>query len=272
MKLGFRVSGQPNHISAVVYSASPLVIGIIEMVTLAIILTVASWGHPVSPYYPTPSNIILALLDIISDPTFLRDTANSIFRLLAGYAMASTFGIGLGWLMSQIPIFRQAIRPIIEFLRPLPIPAILPIFIAFAGMGNLMKILTILFACIWPIILSSVDAIANIDQTLLDMTDSFRIRGLARWTKILFPASLPELIVGLRISLPIALIGVLLSEMVGEADGLGAHLIYFQRTFQVHKAYALLFIIACIGYCLNLVFVKLQRYILSKYGIGQYVT
>lgn len=231
------------------------------IVAIAILLEAAGRVMPVSPYWPRPGAILKSFVVMLADMQFAGDVIRSLIRLLVGYLFAVALGITLGALVSLKPGF-QLVRPLIEFMRPLPVPAIIPIAIVFFGVGNAMKIFTIVFACIWPIILASSDAVKNVDGMLLDVSQVYGIRGWARFSKVLLPASQAQIISGLRVSLSIALIGVLLSEMIGQVDGIGSHLVYFQRTFQTDKVYATLLLTAFLGYGLNQVFVGLENRVL----------
>ena len=133
-----------------------------------------------------------------------------------------------------------------------------------------MKIFVIFFACAWPILLNTLDDVSNIDRVLLHTARTF---GLSPWRTtwhVRLPACSPHLITGVRVSLPITFILVVIAEMVGSTDGIGSFMLDAQRRFRVTHMYAGMLALAILGYVLNQLFNLLHRSLLSwHWGLTQ---
>ena len=148
-------------------------------------------------------------------------------------------------------------------LRPIPPPVVIPVALLFFGLEDDMKIFVIFFSCAWPILLNTLDGVRNVDGVLLSTARTF---GLSYWKtiwQVILPASAPQIMTGLRVSLPITLILVVISEMVGSTDGIGYFVLDSQRRFKVAQMYAGMLSLALLGYALNLLFDLLYRWLLG---------
>ena len=156
--------------------------------------------------------------------------------------------------------------PLIEFLRPLPPPSIIPIVMLFLGIGNSMKIFVIFFACSFPMIINSMDGVRSVHPLLLHTGRSFGLKKFKLIHKVILPAATPQIMSGMRISLPISFIVAILSEMIGSIDGIGHYILRMQRTFNIPEMYAGIMMLGIVGYCLNKIFLILDRTFLSWYS------
>jgi ABC-type nitrate/sulfonate/bicarbonate transport system permease component len=126
-----------------------------------------------------------------------------------------------------------------------------------------MKIFVIFFSCAWPILLNTIDGVRRVDPVLLNTAKTFRLPRLRTIWQVVFPAASPQIMTGLRVSLPIMLILVVISEMVGSTDGIGYFILDSQRRFRVAQMYAGMLALAILGYTLNQLFNLLHRRLLS---------
>src|SRR5262249_36417532 len=147
--------------------------------------------------------------------------------------------------------------------RPIPPPVVIPVALLFFGLEDSMKIFVIFFSCAWPILLNTLDGVRSVDPVLLHTARTF---GLPYWKiiwQVVLPASSPQIMTGLRVSLPITLILVVISEMVGSTDGIGYFVLDAQRRFRVAQMYAGMLALAILGFTLNQVFNLLHRVLMS---------
>jgi ABC-type nitrate/sulfonate/bicarbonate transport system permease component len=187
----------------------------------------------------------------------------SLKRAAIGYALAAAVFIPLGILMGLFDRCRRALEVVVEMLRPIPPPVIIPVALLVFGLGDEMKVFVIFFSCAWPILLNTLDGVRNIDPLLLNTARSFGLsHGRIIW-RVVLPAASPQIATGLRISLPITLILVVISEMVGSADGIGYFILDAQRRFRVAQMYAGMLALAILGYVLNLLFDFAHRTLLA---------
>jgi ABC-type nitrate/sulfonate/bicarbonate transport system permease component len=158
---------------------------------------------------------------------------------------------------------RRALEVVIEMLRPIPPPVVIPVALLFFGLEDGMKIFVIFFSCAWPILLNTLDGVRNIDRLLLNTARTFGLSQARTIRYVVLPACSPQIMTGLRISLPITLILVVISEMVGSADGIGYFILDAQRRFKVAQMYAGMLALAILGYGLNLLFNLAHRTFLA---------
>jgi ABC-type nitrate/sulfonate/bicarbonate transport system permease component len=158
---------------------------------------------------------------------------------------------------------RRALEVVIEVLRPIPPPVVIPVALLFFGLEDEMKIFVIFFSCAWPILLNTLDGVRNIDPLLLHTARIFGLSHSRTISRVVLPACLPQIMTGLRVSLPITLILVVISEMVGSADGIGYFILDAQRRFRVAQMYAGMLALAIVGYVLNLLFDLAHRILLA---------
>lgn len=176
--------------------------------------------------------------------------------------LAAAIFIPLGVLMGLFDAFHRGLEVIIEMLRPIPPPVVVPVAMLFFGLEDEMKIFVICFSCAWPILLNTIDGVRNIDRVLLDTARTFGLSRQRIMWRVIVPACSPQIMTGLRVSLPIMLILVVISEMVGSTDGIGYFILDSQRRFKVAQMYAGMLALAILGYGLNQLFNLLSRLLL----------
>jgi ABC-type nitrate/sulfonate/bicarbonate transport system permease component len=187
----------------------------------------------------------------------------SMKRALVGYFLAAAVFIPLGIFMGLFRPVDRLLEVIVETLRPLPPPAVIPVALLFFGLEDAMKIFVIFFSCAWPILLNTIDGVRNLDWVLLNTARTFGLSRRQICWRVILPACSPQIVTGLRVSLPIMLILVVISEMVGSTDGIGYFILDSQRRFKVAQMYAGMFSLAILGYTLNRIFDLLHRRLLG---------
>lgn len=211
---------------------------------------------------PPPSKILKLFFELVSSGQVPMQILVSMKRALAGYLLAVAIFIPLGICMGLSSTIHRLFEVIVEMLRPVPPPVMIPVALLFFGLGDEMKIFVIFFSCAWPILLNTIDGVRGVDGVLLNTARTFGLsRAKAVW-QVILPASLPQIMTGLRVSLPIMLILVVISEMVGSTDGIGYFVLDSQRRFKVAQMYAGMLALAILGYTLNQLFNLLQRLLL----------
>jgi len=212
----------------------------------------AEWINPL--IVPPLSKILEIFFEMVFSGQIPLQILLSMKRAAAGYLLAAAVCIPLGLFMGLSQTVHRLFEVIVEMLRPVPPPVVIPVALLFFGLGDAMKIFVIFFSCAWPILLNTLDGVRNLDGVLLNTARTF---GLSRrkiiW-QVILPACAPQIATGLRVSLPIMLILVVISEMVGSADGIGYFVLDSQRRFKVAQMYAGMLALALLGYLLNQLF------------------
>ena len=212
---------------------------------------------------PAPSRILGIFWGLVASGQIPMQIVFSMKRALAGYFLAAAVFIPLGIVMGLYRPVHRLLEVIIEMLRPVPPPVIIPVAMLIFGLGDEMKIFVIFFSCAWPILLNTIDGVRNLDWVLLNTARTFGLSRAETIRQIVVPAASPQIMTGMRVSLPIMLILVVISEMIGSTDGIGYFILDSQRRFKVAQMYAGMLSLALLGYALNQLFDLLHRRLLS---------
>jgi len=212
--------------------------------------------------FPPFSRVSEALWGLVASGQIAGLLLPSLERLVIGYVIGLVLGVAFGVLMGYFRAAHALLEPITEVLRPIPSPAYVPIAILFLGLGNEMKIFTIAFSCFFPILLNTYSGVRSVDVIQINTARTFGKSAGATLRKVILPAALPQIFTGMRISLAIALIMVVISEMVASVDGIGYFILNAQRSFRVPDMYAGVITLGLLGYALNALFVRVERRVL----------
>lgn len=226
--------------------------GLVVLALLAVLWELAGrggWIHKL--FFPPLSKILAALWATLASGEILGHIGVSLWRGALGYALAALCAITLGVLMGYWRRAWEAGEILIEFLRAVPPPAIVPVAMVLFGIGDGMKVFVIFMSCSFPILVNTIDGVRGVDPILIRTARTFGHSGPAILGKVVLPAASPFIMTGLRIALAIALILVVISEMVGATSGIGYFILAAQRTFEVPRMYAGMLVLALLGFVLN---------------------
>ncbi|GAA0928043.1 ABC transporter permease [Nonomuraea longicatena] len=222
-------------------------------------------------YFPRPTEIVAAMYEAwFTGPAgsmFLTERAlenvpDSIVRLLAGWALASVLGVALGVAMGRSPLLFRLIDPLIQFGRALPPTALLPLFMALFSTGTSMHVLLIAFGVIWPILFNTADGVRSVDPLHLETGRTFALTRTQRMTRIILPSAMPRIFAGLRLSLSLALILMVISEIFS-VNGIGFLLRDAQQSFELPTVWGAIVLLGLLGFILNWLFLLVERRALS---------
>lgn len=208
---------------------------------------------------PAPTAVVQRLAQIMAGGDFLAPLGSTLYLLFAAYIAASALAIALGLLMGRFQPVYNLFEPLIEVLRPLPKPALLPPLILFLGLGDAMKLTVIGLGAFFPVLINTVQGVRGVDPVLIDTGRTFGCSRLAILRKVILPAAMPLILAGMRVSLGLGLILVVIAEMLAGTGGIGYLIIDMQRTFRIQDMYAWLVLLAVLGYGLNALFVTLEH-------------
>jgi ABC-type nitrate/sulfonate/bicarbonate transport system permease component len=211
---------------------------------------------------PAPTDVFAELVHIIRAGDLWAPLAQTISLLAIAYIVASVLAVAVGLAMGRSRTLFNLLEPLVEILRPLPKPALLPPLILFLGIGSAMKITIVGLAVFFPVLINTVQGVRGIDPVMIGTARTFGYGRFQIVRKIVLPAALPFIFTGLRVSLGLGLILVVVAEMLAGTGGVGYLILDMQRMFQARAMYAWLVILACLGFVLNAGFVLLERRIL----------
>ncbi|HEU4426223.1 MAG TPA: ABC transporter permease [Pilimelia sp.] len=216
-------------------------------------------------FFPPLPDILVAFRETWFGPRLVEDVARSLARLAVGYAAALVLGISLGVAIGSSRGLRSLTEPVLEFLRAIPPPVMVPIVILIAGIGDTMKVLVIVFGCVWPILLNTVEGVRSVDEVLADTCRTYGIRGAARLRHLVLRSASPQIVTGARQALSIAIILMVISEMFAASSGLGFTIVQFQRGFAIPEMWSGVLLLGLIGVLLAMAFRLVEARVLHWY-------
>lgn len=202
-------------------------------------------------YFPPLTDILTTFKDTWLFERVGSDVVPSLLRMGAGFGIALVLGVGLGLTLGSSPRARRAASPIVEFLRAIPPPALLPFAILVIGVGSSMKVFIIALVCVFPILLNTIDGVIGVDPTLRDTSKVYGIGPREHLRRVLLPAATPQIFAGIRTSVSLALIMMVISEMVASTNGIGYFVLQSQRTFAIPEMWSGIVLLGILGYVLN---------------------
>lgn len=217
----------------------------------------AGWVSPA--VFPPLDKIALALWDGIASGALLDDIAISLQRAGLAFVAAVALGIPLGLLMGQLPPVERALDPLLQLFRQTSALALYPVFILLLGLGETSKVFVIFWATLFPILLATIGGVKQVDGKLVEMARSYGASQAQVFRRVILPASVPAIFVGLRLSATTALLLLIAAEMIGANKGVGFQVMNAQYNFQVPLMFAAIFLLAGLGLTANAVLVALQR-------------
>lgn len=240
------------------------------MLTWLPVLLLLCWGvfsaGSTSFFFPPLSTILTAFSDEWIFERVPTDLLPSLARFGIGYLLACALGLVGGIVIGRSRPLQRALTPIIDFLRAVPPPAIIPLALLTLGVGDVSKIAVIAFGGLFPVLLNVIDGARGIDSLYLDAS---RVFGLSRWQRVrhvLLPSVLPNFFTGARLALAIALILMVVTEMIGPTNGLGYVVRNNQERYLIPAMWAGIIMIGIIGFVTNQLFVLIERTTLSWYA------
>jgi len=216
-------------------------------------------------YFPPLQTIAQMFVEVWISPRIYDDVLPSLTRLAAGYFGAVGLGLAVGIPIGLSRTLRNMLEPVLEFLRAIPPPALVPILILLAGIGDTMKTLVIVSGCIWPVLLNTVEGVRGRDEVLEDVVRSYRIGAFARLWHFVIPSASPQMFTGMRQALSIGIILMVISEMFAASNGLGFTIVQFQRSFAIPDMWTGILVLGLLGFLLSVVFQLVERRVLGWY-------
>ncbi|WP_376093756.1 ABC transporter permease [Roseomonas sp. CCTCC AB2023176] len=189
-------------------------------------------------------------------------TGATVWLMLQGWLAASAVAVLLGSLIGIVRPVREALEPTLEFLRPLPASAIIPVAVAVFGLTPGMVLGVVVFGSLWPTLLATVHGFKNVEPRLGEVSRALGLSRLAFVWKIGLPNAVPDIIAGMRLALTVALILAVVTEMLSGQQGLGTAILLAGRAFRSADIFAGLLLLAAIGLVSNVALAAAERHLL----------
>lgn len=192
---------------------------------IVIAVLILAWGVTVtlikSAIFPTPWQVVTGAAELVKDGTLWQHIGASLFRVSIGFLLAAIVGVPLGLWMGRVKSAFIALNPVFQILRPISPIAWIPIAILWFGVGNASPIYLIFISSVFPLILQTTAGVHTIEQRYLRAAENFGVSRQTLFTRVVIPAVLPQIIVGMRIGLGVAWLVVVAAEMIALRSGLG---------------------------------------------------
>jgi len=218
--------------------------------------------------FPLPSRIFSDFIDYFIVGELPLQVVQTFYRMFLGYILAMATAIPLGILMGYTKFFYNLLEPVIEFLRPLPPPSIIPVLMLIMGTGDDMKITVIFFGCFFPIIVNTLDGVLSTDPVLVNTARTFQMSTGKIMRRIILPSTSPYIMSGMRVALPMSLIMAITAEILGGGrNGVGFFINWHYQSFHYPAMFAGIILVGIIGYLLNMLFKTVEnRYMAWNLG------
>ncbi|MEO5915838.1 MAG: ABC transporter permease [Luteolibacter sp.] len=243
----------------------------IHLPIIVAVLFLSGWHAVVrmsgSDIFPTPWEVVLGLAELIQKGVLLKYIVASLFRVTWGFLLAILIGVPFGLLLGWYRPLAAAFNPMIQIFRPISPIAWIPVAILWFGITDVSPIFLIFLASVFPITVSSMAAVQNMQPVYVRAARNFGLNNRQLFQKVIFPACLPQILTGLRIALGIAWLVVVAAEMIAVNSGLG-YLIIDARN--AGKRYDLvvagMVMIGLIGLILDIAVRRLEKFDEVRWG------
>jgi len=219
--------------------------------------------RPFNPLFlPAPWVVIGALVDLARKGQLGLHVLATLERVAVGFSLGALAALVLGLLAGQLRTIRNIVEPVVELLRPIPPLAVLPLFIVWVGIGEASKVGFIAYAVFFPMFVTTVHGVAQIDTRLLRAAESLGARPRQLFTRVILPAALPDVLTGLRLGVALSFFVIVISEFVGAESGLGYLINDGRNFFLVPQMLGAALLLGLLGYAGNGLVRLLERRVL----------
>jgi NitT/TauT family transport system permease protein len=233
--------------------------------TAAVAVFLAAWELAprlglVDPFFASqPSRVLAAGADVLRDGTLARDALVSLSEFATGFLLALAVGIPIGLALGASPVARDLIDPPVMALYATPQLALLPIFVVWLGIGAPSKIAVVFLGAVIPIIVNSMAGVRQVDHALVVAARSFCATRVDVFAKVILPASLPAVMIGIRLGLSRAVLGVVVAEMYVSQAGVGYQIMRLGSAFRVDRLLVYVLIVSIFGWSMTTLARKLEE-------------
>ncbi len=211
-------------------------------------------------WFPPVSEFIGRFVEMLGTSALWSDIANTMLGWMIGLTIAAVLAIPIGMLIGSQRVLEAATRAVIEFLRPVPSVALIPLAVLLWGIDLETKVFLVAFASFWPILFQAIYGVQSVDPQQIQVIRVYRLGRLAAFRHIVIPSTLPYIATGIRISSSIALALSITAEIVVGAPGLGRSIMLAQQSSLVTDMYALIIAAGLLGWLMN----SLLRFVEAK--------
>jgi len=235
---------------------------VIPIILVLLWQLVSVYGLIPSYLLPSPSTVIMTLIDLSKNGELLAHVEITTYRILIGFISGSIAAIILGSITGYYRVAFQLLDPLIQALRAIPSLAWVPLFILWLGIGEGSKVILIAVGVFFPVYLNWVTGIKGVDKNYVEVGNLYHFTTIETIRRILFPAALPHLLTGLRSGLGLGWMFVVAAELMGTSKGLGYLMVYGQNNSAPELILGSIFLFAILGKLTDGILVYIERRVL----------
>jgi ABC-type nitrate/sulfonate/bicarbonate transport system permease component len=202
-------------------------------------------------FLPGPWMVLGAIVELAAKGQLWGHTVSTLGRVALGFATGAVAALLLGLIAGYVRAVGDLVEPIVELLRPIPPLAVLPLFIVWVGIGESSKIGFITYATFFPMFLTTIHAVRQIDPLLLRAARSLGARRLQIFLRVILPAALPDILTGVRLGVALSFFVIVISEFIGAEQGLGYLINDGRNFFLVPQMLGSAIVLGLLGYAGN---------------------
>ncbi len=248
----------------VIRRARPAVLGVAGVLAFLLVWQLAvGLGWVNARYVPPPTDTFAAFGAFLTDRYFWRMVGDTMLTWLIGMSIATVLGVVLGTVIGLSPFLRAYTRTTIEFLRPIPSVAIIPVAVVFLGPDRDSSLVIVVFATFWQILIQVLYGVADVDPVARDTQRSFGIDSGGRFLHLVLPTALPYLMTGIRLGATVAMILTVTGELLIGAPGIGRLLMERSSVGDYPGVYAIVLTAGLLALGINLIIRAIERRVLS---------
>ena len=195
--------------------------------------------------------------------TLVTNTLASVSRVFGGFALAALAALPLGLLIGRLPLARKLVDPTLQFLRPVPVTAWLPLSMILFGLGPRSAYFLVFLGAFYPILFNTVFGVRSVEPRLFEAASMLGCGSSAQFARVVVPAALPSILTGLRLGLGFAWIIIVVAEMTGVPTGLGAIIMEARQLSRTDIVICGMIVIGVCGFLSDRILLLLGRYLLS---------
>ena len=210
---------------------------------------------------PAPYTVKESFSYLMEKNIFVEDAVYSLSRIIKGFLLGASIGIVLGVLVGMIPAVDRLTRVFIVLFRPIPIIALIPLFILWLGIGEESKVMVIALGTFWALLINTIDGIKGVDKKLVELGINLGKSKKEIVRTIVFPAAFPSIYTGLRIGITSSIGYVITAEMIAASAGVGYRIMYARNMAMPGILFVGIIEIGLFGLVVDLLVLKLQKYL-----------
>jgi ABC-type nitrate/sulfonate/bicarbonate transport system permease component len=216
----------------------------------------SGWVSPI--LLPSIEGVLQQFFNELASQELFVHGGYSLYRAFCGFISAVIVGVTLGFVMARVKFFYALLDPLFSASYPIPKISIYPIFVFIFGFGSLSKIVLVFLECLYPMVINTYYGTRTVKQIHVWSAQNMGASDWQIFWRIILPGASPFIFSGLRVAMPISLIIVIITEMIGAGEGLGYMIEFSRASFETPTMYVGILSIAIIGYLLDVLLVRVR--------------